>query len=249
MASIFSNFYVNTVTAGVPVVFGVATVQFNCALVSARRDATTENVGNVWIRYSDTGSTGPIELFPRGYHRIENKEPAIFNASQFYLVSATAGDGVLFTYALADHKTFNDIESKVEDAVKQYLLTIGATLDDCSFTSGIDDQERTADNINAYAGSASERIINSGVFDVTLTVTVRTGAGKSGELAKHRLRTAYVRDLLMEPDAEEIIGSLCTNLTVYANSIRDVQCEQMVDGKQWVSTLRCVLTASGGDFI
>lgn len=252
MAAIFSSLFKTVNLAGTAEALGASTVQFNCGVFIGRKSATVANTGSVWIKFSQPSSMGPIEIYPDAAQPINAPASSVLDAGQLYVDAETSGDGVLFYYTLANDKSFNDIEGKVEDAIKAYLLTIGATLDDCSFTSGIDDQERTADNINVYCQNASERIINSGVFDCTVTVTVRTAVAPSGDankLDRHRLRTAYARDLILEPDAEQIIGSLRGGLTVYEDSIREVVCESRPEGKQWVSEMRFTITVNGSDLL
>lgn len=251
MGAILSNFYKSVTTAGVRVVLGASTVQFNTGTLIAVRSATEENTGRVYLARAAAGG-GVEEVWPGASLMIAKERATILDASQFWLDAEVSGDGVLFVHGLADWKAFNDIESKVETAILRYLLTIGATLDDCSFTTGISADERTEDNVNVHCDAADERIQQSGNWDASVTVQVRSQVGKSGEnnrLDLHRLRTAYVRDLLMEPEAEDIIASLYNGLAVYANSIRDLHSENRVDGRQWLADLTFKMTVHGSNLL
>lgn len=252
MSALFRSLYKTVAVPGTAEALGASTIQFNTGHFVGRKSDTESNTGRVFIRFS-AGAAGSVIIHPGVTEPIRSAtDGAILNAAQFYVDAETAGDGVLFFYALADWKSFCAIESKIEDAVLKYLLTIGATLDDCSFTAGITDGERTADNVNVYCQGCNERIINTGNWDCQVVVQVRTAVGKSGSdnrLDRHRLRTAYVRDIITDPDAEEIIGALSNSITVYEQSIREIRCEQRIEGRQWVSDINFTITASGSVLI
>ena len=243
MSAIFQSFYQTIDDTAEPEVLGLSSVQFNSAVFIGQKAKDTPNTSSVFVCYHNAS----FVVRPGVGESWNAPAESYADASQFEIRATVSGDGVLCVYTLADFKSFSDLEMSVEEAVRRYLLTIGATLDDCSFTTGITDDERTADNVNVYVSSATERIINSGVYDCDTTVQVRSQVAKSGDtnqLLRHRLRTAYVRDLITDPDAEQIISSLGHRLHVYDHSIREVTCEHNVEGRMWLAEMRFTLTAS-----
>ncbi len=252
MSAIFSSFYKNTVTAGTPVVLGASTIEFNSCLFFAQKADDTVNTGRIWIGDTTATARNGFEIWPGVSYSFVAPAQSIANAAQFYLDSEVSGDGVSCAYILADWKAFSDIESKIEEACKRYIWTIAATIDDCSVTCGITDDERTEDNVNAYVAETMERFHDSGQFDSRVTIQVRTNIGKAGEqnrLQRHRLRTAYVRDLFMDVDAEATLSSLVPAFSVARSSIRNIQTAQRIEGRQWVSEMTFELLAVGSDYI
>lgn len=242
MSAIFSSFFKTVASADTPEALGAATVLFNCAHFIGQKAEGTDNAGVVRI---DTGSAA-FEIYPGVGEAWTAPVQSYVTAAQFNVAVANDGDGVLCLYALADFKAFSDIESTIEDAFMRYLRCIGATLDDCSFTTGISQDERTEDNINVYCGRAERRGLDTGALDCAMTVQVRTAVGKAGEenrLDRHRMRVAYVRDLVLDPDCTEIVSSVSHKLHVYANSVREIVAEQRIEGRQWVADLTFTCTA------
>jgi hypothetical protein len=241
MSAIFQSFYKTVTGAGVSEVLGASTIEFNVALFIGNKAKDTWNTSNVQVELDE----GSIIVAPGVGETWRAPAGSYTNASEFNVRPYVAGDGVLCVYSLADYKSFSDIELTVEEAIRKYLMTIGATLDDCSFTTGISTDERTSDNINVYVSGATERIINSGVWDCSVTVQVRSQVGKESEdnpLDRHRLRTAYVRDLILEPEAEEWIASMHPRLSVYDDSIRDVTTDNSIEDRTWISDMMFTIT-------
>jgi len=249
MAAIFQNFYKTVAAAAVPEAIGAATVQFNAAIVTAAKSNTEANAGNVFLQYTSADGDHVDELYPGNSIQILAPLNGIFNAAQFFVDVAVDGDGVLFTYLLADPKAFNDVELKTEAAMRKLVLTIAATIDDCSVTSGISDMERTGDNINCYVTGSTEAVHNTGLWSVQCGVTVRSRIKRDDKLNKHRLRTAYVRDLFMDTQAADILSALERDFTACPRSIRERATENRIEGEFWVSELRFVMTACGSSLV
>ena len=242
MASIFSSLYKIPTAAGTAEVLGAATVRFNSAVFLAQKAKGTPNSQRVFLDYGNGSST----IFPGAAETFTAPRESYVTAADFSLRTQIAGDGILCLYSLVSNKTFSDIEMTLEQVMVQYLLTIAATLDDCSFTTGISPEERTADNINVHVTSATERTIGTRVCDCEVTIQVRSQVGKIDEdnrYERHRLRTSYVRDMILADEAPDILASLQHKLHVY-NPLRDVVCSNNIEDRTWVSDITFTITVS-----
>lgn len=242
MASIFSSFYKIPTATDTAQALGASTVRFNAAVFIGQKAKDTNNAQRVFV---EVGS-GSLTIFPGGAETFTAPNQSYVTAADFNVKSQAAGDGVLCIYTLATDKTFSDIELTLEQAICRYLSTIAATLDDCSFTTGISPEERTADNINVHVTSATERTIGARNFDCEVTVQVRSQVGKVDEnnrYERHRLRTSYVRDMILADEAPDILASLQTSLHVY-DPLRDVTCTSSIEDRTWVSDITFTITVS-----
>lgn len=242
MASIFQSFYSIPALPDTATPLGASTIQFNAAVFIAQKSRDTTNTQRVFVDYG----AGAITIFPGACETWTAPHESYATADQFSIRTQAAGDGVLCIYTLASSKTFSDVEMSIEQAVCRYLKTIGATLDDCSFTTGISPDERTADNINVHVASATERTIGTRTYDCDVTVQVRSQAGKADEdnrYDRHRLRTSYVRDMILADEAPDILASLQHRLHVYS-PFRDVALANNIEDRTWVSDLTFTMTVS-----
>lgn len=249
MAALFTSFYKTVASTTVPEAIGAATVLFNSAIVTASKSETDLNAGNITLQNSGVDNSGIWELYPGNSQQILAPLNSIFNAAQFFIDVTVAGDGVLFTYLLADPKAFNNIERKTERAMAAYVKTIAATIDDCSVTTGISDEERTKDNIHCYVSGSAESIHGTGLWDAQCQVTVRSRIQRDDKLEKHSLRTAYVRDLFMDLQAPEVLSALERDFTAIPRSLRNKTTENRVDDPFWVTDFRFTLTVAGSSII
>jgi hypothetical protein len=243
MSAIFKSFYAipDSVNGAYPL--GSADIQFNAAVFIGLKAKDTYNTSRIAI---ESGATSII-IHPGVSETWSAPLKSYATAADFKVAVQVLGDGVLCLYTLADPKSFSDIEMSLEEACIRYLKTIGATLDDCSFTTGISVDERTEDNINVHVSTATERIIGSRVFDCEMRVEVRSQVGKADEenrYDRHRLRTSYVRDMLLADETALVLSSLQHSLSVFDGSIRDVVCENGIEDRTWVSGMTFTCTAS-----
>jgi hypothetical protein len=243
MSAIFQSFYMIPTAPNDPQALGAATIQFNSAVFLGLRAKDTYNANRIFI---ESGGTS-VTIFPGVSETWSAPLNSYATAADFSVRVQTPGDGVLCLYLLANPKSFSDIEMSLESACIRYLKTIGSTLDDCSFTSGISMDERTEDNINVHVSTATERIIGSRVFDCDVRVEVRSQVGKADEenrYDRHRLRTSYVRDMMLADEAALVLSSLQHSLSVFNGSIRDVVCENEIEDRTWVSGMTFTCTVS-----
>jgi hypothetical protein len=242
MASIFSSLYKIPTSADVSTPLGAESIRFNTAIFLAQKSKTTPNTQRVFLDYGN----GSSPIFPGAAEMFTAPHQSYVTAADFSLRTQAAGDGILCLYSLISDKTFSDIELTLEQAIVQYLRTIAATLDDCSFTTGISPEERTADNINVHVTSATERTIGTRVCDCEVTVQVRSQVGKVDEnnrYERHRLRTSYVRDMILADETPDILASLQHKLHVY-DPLRDVVCSNNIEDRTWVSEITFTITVS-----
>lgn len=223
MASIFLDLIKTVAAPGTPEALGASTVEFNVGMIYPRED----NTGLVRIKQASGGSAGQFILSPGQLppHIIENPNHTVFNAAQFYIDADVADEGVRLVYSKAEFKTFHCIEMKLESAMRNYIQTIATTIDDCTITTGLSDEGQGRDNIHCLCDEAEEEEGLPGLWRCTATIFIKTDIGKPGEeasenLIKHRLRTAYVRDLFMDGDnTTQILGSLEPNFSVQDEGI------------------------------
>lgn len=218
MSAIFSSFYKTVASPGTPVAFGAATVQFNVGIIVPQKSATEENAGNVSI--IQTGGTGEVVLVPgQTPYIVRAPMNTAFKATDFTVDSDTAGDGILFVYSFAAFNSYHSIEQKLENAMRKLIDTISSTIDDCSITTGLSEDERTGDNIRCVVAEADEEILDSALWRCKAQVIVQTRMRQDDALELHRLRTAYVRDLFMASETEALLSSLEPNFSVQESSI------------------------------
>lgn len=241
MAGIFTSVLATVPSPGTPVVFGSATTEFNTALVTPQRADGTRNIQPVRM------IPGENEIYPDGYAEIRAPLAGRFNLSQFSVDANWADDGLLLLYCLADPKAFNDVEAKAERAMMKYVRTIAATLDDCSITTGISDDERTQDNISCHVSGCAETVHNTGLWTAQCHITIRTRVKREDALIRHGLRTAYVRDLFMDPEAPSVLSALEETFTAQPRSIRDRTTENRLDGEFWVTEFRFTMNVCGSN--
>jgi hypothetical protein len=241
MAALFSSFFRSFVITGTRPLVATPT-QFNTGIVVGIHGDGLNNLDPILIQPGDrTIYPGVAETIASG--------PSILDASQFNVTTTTANDGFQFIYLLANPKAFNDIESKLELACVNYINTVATTMDDCSVTYGISDDEKTEHNINVHVSQANEHLVGSGLWNCTVSVEITTNAARSDMLSRHRLRTAYVRDLFMDQDAEQIIAAFLTGLTIHEKSIRHFQCEQHIAARKWIANCTFEVIATGSDLV
>lgn len=243
MSAILSSFYKTVASAATPEALGAATVLFNTGWFIAQKSATESNTGIVTVQFSSTNNAGSLALYPSVSQRIIADGTSYFTANQVYLDVATAGDGVLFIYSLADWKAYHDAEGKLEQAMVALVETIALTIDDCSVTHGLDIAEKTGDNVHCVVESATELIHDTGLWQCEAKVIIQTpvdppkGSTERGDqLTKHRLRTAYVRDLFMDGEnTVQVLSSSVPGLTVQPRSMINRRLASSVNERKFIS--------------
>lgn len=248
---IFTSFYVNPVDAGIPLVLGADTIRFNWGMFLPQKSATEDNAGPVTIQDVATNNAGGVQLSPgQTPHQVFAPNNSDFNAAQFWIDAAQAGDGVLFVYSLSTWKTYHDIESKLEEALTNLIKTVAATLDDCSITAGLSDEARDGHNIHAVVDKAVEEVKDTGLWTCSVEIMIETPADDSEALQRHRLRTAYVRDLFMDGDnTAQLLSVLCESgqLAVQQNSIRNRQLQSTIHERKYKSQFSFEISCCGTD--
>jgi hypothetical protein len=248
---IFTSFYVNPVGAATPLVLGADTIRFNWGMFTPQKSETEDNAGVVTVQTVATNDAGGVHLSPgQTPHQVFAPNNSTFNASQFWIDAAQAGDGVLFTYSLTSWKTWHAIESKLEEALVNLIETISATLDDCTVTAGLSDMARDGDSIHAEVTKAVEEVKDTGLWTCSVELWVQTPADGTDRLERHRLRTAYVRDLFMDGDnTTQLLSVLCESgdLAVQQNSIKNRQLESTVHERKYVSKFSFEISCCGTD--
>lgn len=251
MNAFLSSFRKTVAVAGTREVLGASTIQFNSGFFKAEKADGVPNSGIVMIFDAAAGGSRE-EVWPGAVLPVKIPANGVLNAGQLWIDAAVSGDGVLFVYSFISPEMFNDFESRVEEAILEYLKLVGIVLDDCSFTTGISADERTEDNINVHCQGGTELVQQSGNWDCQVRLQVRSQVGKAdsnNRLLRHRERTAWVRDLIMSPEAESTIQALSPSLTVYPGSIRELSGESMVEGRQWVTNFDFKIAVSASNLL
>ena len=97
----------------------------------------------------------------------------------------------------------NDLESKAEQAIADHLAT---TLTTINFYTGVDDATQTLPMCIVSVDGGEESVLDTGNYDVNVTLTVVTAANASGALVTHRINCGAVRDLVNDEFVAGIIA-------------------------------------------
>lgn len=246
MSALFSTFYLVPVAADIPTALGPDTLIFNSIILTGQPSDGVSNVTDVFVDLSAIGG-GKIHLGAGLSVTITAPLNSFYNASQFYITSVSAGDGVLAFWTKAEWKTFNSVETKLERAAVALVKTISTTIDDCSVTSGLSDEQLDTDSIHFFAEGGPELVKNSALWNLHCMLKVRTRAKSENGLELHRARTAYVRDLFMDSQLVYLLASQEQNLFCQPESVvnRSIRSSIDSDSKHYVSTLEFDISCAG----
>lgn len=250
MSAIFQELVTPVPTAGTPVAMGGDAVKFNWGMFYPAEG----NTGNVAVR--PAGGTGWNYIQPgeTPWSLPKSTAGTVYSAADFEIDAAVDGEGVQLVYAFANPKTFSDIEMKLEAAMLAALQTLAQTIDDeCTFTTGLTDDAAGPDNVHCMVDSSEEEIHNSGLWRCQASVTVKTSVDSNStedlgtRMARHRLRTAYVRDLFLDQNIGGIMSALAPRLTIQPNGImrRKLTSGILPDKRQFISTLAMEILCCG----
>lgn len=247
MSAVFKvvEVYVSALDEAVPL--GGNHEKFNVLYLTGQHDDGNDNTANVVLQI--VGSEGAYIIQPGETKLIRAPEKSFFRASQFTITGTVLGDGVQGHYTFATWASFNDIELKLEEALTRYISTIAASLgDDTSINPGITDQERLPESISCHVPEAVERIVDTGLWDCTAEIILRSPVDGDGAHIKHRLRTAYVRDLMMDSELCSILSSMVPNFKAgYTFGEARVTNELDPENRKYVARITRGIGCSGSD--
>jgi len=248
MSSVYRIIEKQLVTPGSQTQLGFDTEKFNVGIFKAQRSETEPNGGNVYLQIE--GTSNGLNFTPGETKILRAPQYSFFRASQFYLDGQYAGDGMQLAYAYSQYKTYNAVELRLEKAIERLIKTIAATIDDVSITSGISDEQRESDSIVCSVPSASEWRIGTGRLICSVEVIVTSSADGDDAREKHLLRTAYVRDLIMDTTLPHTLSALSDNVTIFNDTVGSFELENQVDSenRRWVSRITFTIHAGGDTF-
>lgn len=240
MSSIYRIIERRVTTPGTPVAVGHDAEKFNTGIFRAQRSETESNAGAIWIEIVGSSSGSGVDLGPGEVKVFHAPNKTFFRASQFQIDGQFSGDGVQLSYAYADWKTFNNVEYKLEVAIRRLIETIRATFDDCSVTTGLSDEQKEGDSIVCSVQSSNEWRRDTGRWICAAEIFVTSSVDGDNAREKHLLRTAYVRDLIMDSTLAQNLSSLGEGLTVFPGTVDEFESTTEVDSetRRWISRLR-----------
>jgi hypothetical protein len=242
MSNILASLTKTVSVAGTGEVLGTSAVRFTRGQFLGYSAVDTPNTGDVHILQGDGGPR--IATIPTGQISILSApENGFLSADILYVDADTNGDGVVFQYQMDSFKTWNNVESKLESAMRNICMTISARLHDVSFTTGFSVEKRSLPNVNCSVSGASERALNSGSWECAASVEVRSDTDEVDADVTHSMRVAYIRDLFLDSMISELLSSAEPNF--FVQGVTDRQTNQSIDGRVFVSDLTMSVIAAG----
>lgn len=266
MSATFYSIEKTCSVAGVAEALGDSSLQFEALTVIGIKSSGSNNSGLVFVRpagsTSDAGPSTPdvplhsqqhagFEVRPGQTVTIPLPANVIANGSQFEVVADVAGEGVVVYYALSAGDAYSELETKIEVGLARLIEGISPSIASADIRTGLSEDEQSRNMIVCTVTGGSERIINTGLYDMQCKVTIKTHAdqedsnGSRISLNRHRMRTAYVRDLLSDPNTPQLIAGFVRHLGCIPNSIRDRRFSTSIEGMFYVSEVDFTITAAG----
>jgi hypothetical protein len=246
MSAIWGSIKRTITEPGKPFALGPSSERWHKMTITARKDENQSNGSNIYI-YAHSPDSAGIRLTPGETYEIRAPMESYFTSAQWFLDGQEREGGIVAFFTRAGWQTWNDIEFKVETALRKVIQTISTTMPDVKVTEGWTDEERQPNTIICSVTEASEAILETGIWACRCEIMVRSEWGKADQWAKHRLRTAYARDVIMSTFLAEHMSAMVDNLTLINNSVsdREVTTESDPDTRHWISTLAFTIRACG----
>lgn len=244
--ALFQSLIKTVADIGTAEAVGSEDVEFVSLTLIGKKSEDELNDGTVMVQTDNVNDGGGVQLLPGASYTITAPQHSTLRLSQVLLDVSVAGDGVAAFYVSPNYNNWNNVESKLESALKRLFETQVCLLYDVSFTKGFDDQEKTSSNVSATVTGGEEAIDESGLWRLNVDVTIRTKAKADG-LERHDQITAFIRDLLMSCYLPELLTSMAPNFSCQPRSAVGFTLGREIDSPFYNSTISFTILCSGSN--